>query len=63
MHPIDAKDPIEHILITEPIDPKDRKEKVDKPAIILPKLRAVNILLKLNKDAKESTDKYEYMLI
>lgn len=63
MHPIDANDPIEHILITEPIDPKDRKDKVDKPAIILPKLRAANILIKLKKDEKESTDKYEYKLI
>ena len=59
MHPIDANDPIEHILIIEPIDPNDRKDMVDKPDIILPKLRAANILLKLNTDAKESTDKYE----
>ena len=53
IQPIDAKEPIDIILIAEPIDPKDKNEPIENPAAILPIHNKQKALPKLTRDAIE----------
>ena len=53
---MDAKDPIEQILIIEPTEPNDKNDPIEKPAIKLAMHARANTLFKLVTEAIENID-------
>lgn len=59
MHPIEANEPTEQMLIIDPTDPNDKNDPTDPPDIKLP-IQKKHIKLKaLRTDAKENTENEE----